>query len=466
TPGLERALFGVESGVVPESWDVVMGRNLRQKVNTDVRLTIDRDLQKAVVEQLEKSGRKGAVVILNPQTGEVLALYSNPSYSLKEVQDEASWIKLNADKRDNPLISRALGKYYVPGSTFKTMTMTAAFLAGQQDRIFPGTGGGYVAEPGGRPITDDNGSCEACGNVDINSGYQKSSNQYFAQMAVALGPERMQAAAKLLGVGAYNSPSGEGQGRFQPEIWNASTDAVKRAIAPREAWMVTGPKMRKYDLALEGFGQGYAGNMTPFQMALFASTIANMQGRLMKPRIEYDRPPEVFNQVVSVDQAANMRRIMGLVNQPGGTGYSALLPVTSAGISSGGKTGTAQKEIPLYDDKTGEIVTRKKVERDPKGRIIGEREEIVKDDCLEIDAWYLCIAPLENPQIAMAVVVEGKRCETRVYGGKYAAPIAAALVLKARELGLLGNVGNAPANTKNAGRRGGAAQQPTQGQQR
>ena len=124
-PGLERALFGIQSGAMPEALDVVRGRTAQLKGNRDVRLTIDRTLQLAVVDQLK--GKHGAVVVLNPQTGEVLALYSEPSYSLQEVEDEKTWIRLEANQRDNPLVSRALGAYYIPGSTFKTVTMTAAF---------------------------------------------------------------------------------------------------------------------------------------------------------------------------------------------------------------------------------------------------------------------------------------------------------------------------------------------------
>ncbi len=144
-PGLERALFGIQNGAMPEALQVVKGESVSQKSNTDVRITIDRDLQQAAIDQLK--GRHGAVVVLNPQTGEVLALYSEPSYSLKEVDDEATWIKLEANERDKPLVSRALGAYYIPGSTFKTVTMTAAFLAGLQDTQFTCSGGGFVAAP-------------------------------------------------------------------------------------------------------------------------------------------------------------------------------------------------------------------------------------------------------------------------------------------------------------------------------
>jgi hypothetical protein len=429
-PGLERALFGVQSGALPEALSVVRGETVDFKGNQDVRLTIDRGLQQAAMDQLK--GKHGAVVILNPQTGEVLALYSEPSYSLKEVSDEATWIRLEANERDKPLVSRALGAYYIPGSTFKTVTMTAAFLAGEQDSEFNCSGGGYYAAPGANVIFDDGGPGEVHGHIGIDTAYEVSCNQYFAQMGVKLGPERLKRAAQLLGIGSYDTPSEALRGRKEPEIWNASSDAVKRALAPREATIVTGKQVTRYDLALMGYGQGYAGQMTPFQMALAAATIANMEGKLMKPKIEFNLAPQPFNQVLTVAQAAKMRSIMGLVTGgPRGTARGVFGPVKAAGINTGGKTGTAQKVVPVYDPKTGEPKTRHKVERDNRGNIIREYNEIIMDEeHPRIDGWFLCIAPLERPTLAMAVVVEGGG-----YGSRSAAPIAAALVLKARDLG-------------------------------
>jgi cell division protein FtsI/penicillin-binding protein 2 len=203
-------------------------------------------------------------------------------------------------------------------------------------------------------------------------------------------------------------------------------------MAPREATIVTGKQVTRYDLALMGYGQGYAGQMTPFQMALAASAIGNMEGKLMKPKIEFNRPPEVFKQVLSPQQAARLRSIMGLVTGgPSGTARGVFGPVKAAGINTGGKTGTAQKVVPVYDPKTGEPKTRHKVEKDYRGNIIREYEETIMDEeNPRIDGWFLCIAPLERPQLAMAVIVEGGG-----YGSRSAAPIAASLVLKARDLG-------------------------------
>jgi ribosomal protein S9 len=438
-PGLERALFGVQSGALPEALQVVKGQTLEFRGNQDVRLTIDRNLQLAAVDQLK--GKHGAVVVLNPQNGEVLALYSEPSYSLKEVEDETTWIRLEANERDKPLVSRALGAYYIPGSTFKTVTMTAAFLAGLQDTQFTCSSGGFQASPGSNPILDDGGPGEVHGRIGIDTAFEVSCNQYFAQMGVKLGPEKLKQAAQLLGIGAYDTPVEALRGRKEPELWNASTDAVKKALAPREATIVTGKQVTRYDLALMGYGQGYAGQMTPFQMALAASAIANMEGKLMKPKIEFNRPPEMFKQVMSPQTAATLRGIMGLVTGgPSGTARRVFAPLKAVGINTGGKTGTAQKVVPVYDPKTGEPKTRHRVERDSRGNITREYDELIMDeDHPRIDAWFLCIAPLERPQIAIAVIVEGGG-----YGSKSAAPIAAALVLKARDAGYFNIANNQP----------------------
>lgn len=431
-PGLERALFGVQSGALPEAWEVVRGKSVEFQGNQDVRLTIDRTLQQTAVDLLK--GKHGAIVVLNPQNGEVLAMYSEPSYSLSEVENEANWIRLDANERDKPLVSRALGAYYIPGSTFKTVTMTAAFLAGEQDTEFVCSGSGYYAAPGANVIFDDAGPAEVHGKIGIDHAFEVSCNQYFAQMGVKLGPERLKRAAQLLGIGAYDTPSEALRGRKAPQLWNGSNEAVKRALAPREATIVTGKQVTRYDLALIGYGQGYAGQMTPFQMALAAATVGNMEGKLMKPKIEFNLTPQVFNQVVPPATAARLRQIMGLVTGgASGTARGVFAPVKAAGINTGGKTGTAQKVVPVYDAKTGQPKTRHRIERDNRGNIIREYDEIIMDEeNPRIDGWFLCIAPLERPQLAIAVIVEGGG-----YGSRSAAPIAAALVMKARDLGYL-----------------------------
>src|SRR5215813_8971799 len=433
-PGLERALFGTDAGAVPEVSQIIRGQTVQQRLNKDYTLTIDQDLQQAVVEQLK--GNHGAVVMFNPQTGEVLAMYSNPSYSLNQVADEAAWIKLDNDRKERPMLNRALNEYYVPGSTFKTLMMYTAFRNGMQNTRFT-TSGGFSPPGCGRTITDDNGGCEACGNIGIDSAYQHSSNIYFSYLGTQLGGVKIRDTAKLVGLGAYDSLSGEGQGRREPEIWNASSNAIRNAIAPTESWLKAGKHSGRCELMYEGYGQGYASQMTPFQMAMLMSVAANLDGKLMKPKIEMDRPPEVFAQVLTRDQAAQIRTIMNMVTE-GGTGTSAMAPVRAAGIRSGGKTGTAQKAVPVIDPKTGEPQKKTVWEKDSKGKIIGQHEEVVFYDKLRSDAWYLIFAPLDKPVIAMAVLLEGPGPGISFCGGKNAAPIAAQLILKAKGLGYFG----------------------------
>jgi len=195
--------------------------------------------------------------------------------------------------------------------------------------------------------------------------------------------------------------------------------------------MVLGKDISLFDLGIQGMGQGYAGQMTPFQMALIASIPANMEGRLMKPRIEADQPPRAFSQVLSPQQASAIREIMSTVTEePGGTGTVISSKLAGTGIRTGGKTGTAEKLAPEYDAKgvAKTVVRRRTLEN-------GQIEEYRVPAMYErTDSWFITIAPLERPQVAIAVVVEGGG-----FGARTAAPIAANVILRARNLGLLGD---------------------------
>ncbi len=192
-------------------------------------------------------------------------------------------------------------------------------------------------------------------------------------MAVELGKERIRETAGAVGILAVETPEEALQTKFFPDIWNTSNDRIANALAPEQSTIVTGKQISAYDMGLEGMGQGYAGQMTPFQMAMIASAPANLQGNLMKPKIEADQPPQVFSQVVSPPQAAQIREIMGLVTEgSGGTATRVFANVLAAGIRTGGKTGTAEKLAPVYDEKTGKLKTitkKRKNDRWRNGRI-------------------------------------------------------------------------------------------------
>ncbi len=432
TPGLERSIYKKVEDKSPESWEVLTRIKRKEDEQRDVRTTIDRDLQAFIAEQLKD--KKGAIIVLNPQTGDLLAMYSNPSFNLSEAQSLDDWLKLEGDKRNKPLLNRATREFYVPGSTFKTFTMISAFRAGMQNSLFTSSPGGFVPYRNSRPITDANGGCEppyGCSTLNIMQAYEASSNQYFAQMAVGLGRERIRETAGSLGISAVETAEDAVQSNFFPGIWNASNSQISSALAPQQSTIVTGKDISPYDIGLEGMGQGYAGQMTPFQMALVASAPANLEGKLMKLRVEADLPPQMFAQVLTAQQAAQVREIMAQVTEGGGgTARRVFANVLASGIRTGGKTGTAEKQALLYDEKTGKLKTVKRKRKDDTGKLVDYDAPVLYE---RTDSWYISIAPLEKPQLSIAVVVEGGG-----YGAAVSAPIAANIIMKARDLGLLG----------------------------
>jgi cell division protein FtsI/penicillin-binding protein 2 len=436
TAGLERTLYRKTADPIPEAWDMLFKYKKPEPENKDVRITIDRNLQAFVAEELK--GKKGAVVVLNPQSGDVLAMYSNPSYSLAEAQTNTGYLKLEGDGANKPLLSRATREYYVPGSTFKTLTMISAFRAGKQDFLgsdLPAPDC-YTPYPGSKPICDAGGSCEICATgVPIREAFKVSSNQYFAQLANHLGRERMGETARQVGIAAVDKREDALTQGYFPDIWNASDKRVANAISPARSTMVIGKDLSLYDFGIEGMGQGLASQMTPFQMALIASATGNLQGNLMRPKIEFDVQPAVFSQVLTPQQASMVRDIMSTVTEePGGTGGAVRSALAGTGIVAGGKTGTAEKDdVPKYDPKTGQRAFVIKKKKNANGEMVEYKDYLTYD---RTDGWFICIAPLDDPQLAIAVVIEdiGNR-----FGGQTAAPIAANVILKARDLGLLGD---------------------------
>ena len=245
TPGLERTLFKKETDPMPEAWEILTKYKKPQPENKDVRITIDRDLQAYVATQLE--GKKGAIVVINPQTGDILAMYSNPSYSLNDVQTLEGYLRLEGDKANKPLLSRSTREYYMPGSTFKTLTMMSAFRAGKQDFLgsdLPAPDC-YTPFSGSKPICDAGHSCEICATgVPIREAFKVSSNQYFAELANFLGRDRMGETARLLGIAAVDKRQDALTQGYFPDIWNASDKRIANSISPSRSTMVIGKTSR------------------------------------------------------------------------------------------------------------------------------------------------------------------------------------------------------------------------------
>lgn len=438
TPGLERSLYQRAADPMPEAWEILTKYKKPQPENKDVRVTIDKGLQTFVAKRL--GNKNGAVVVINPQNGDVLAMYSNPAYKLSEAESLAGFLKLDSDKKNQPLLNRATRQFYMPGSTFKTFTMVSAFRAGKQNVDLPGKPAPECYTPfrGSRAICDGASGCHAC-NGPMRDAFMQSSNQFFSRLANELGRERMGETAKVYGIfPAETSDDALKQGLY-PDIWNASTPRLARSIAPARSTMVNGKDMNLYESAIIGMGQGGAGQMTPFQLALIASAPGNLEGKLMKPKIEADLAPQVFSQVLSPAQAREVRDIMSTVTEEaGGTAKRALAKVMAAGIRTGGKTGTADKDVPVYNpDGTVKKVTKRRKNAD--GEWVEYQDTVTFQ---RWDALFLCLAPLDNPQLAIAVAVED--VGGGGFGGTVAAPIAADIIFEALRLGLLGERRQAP----------------------
>ena len=385
----------------------------------DLQLTLDYDLQKAAFEQLQTKGHKGAVVMVNPQTGEVLAIASNPSFDPDDINNDVKWDEIRRDLKNRPLLNRALNEYYPPGSTLKTLTAAAALdVRISETKPFICQGGGWTPPGSGRPIQDDEGHVH--GSITMEEAYVKSCNQYFAQLGVEVERQRMGEAAGRFGLRVFaNAGDSIGTGATRG-LWNTENKILSDVLAPLNSTFVNGNKITKYDLALESIGQGYV-QLTPFQMAFVAAAAANNQGNVMRPLMEMGRPPAVLSQAMTAETAKRLRELMGGVVERGTAAGVFGNTVKQAGITAGGKTGTAQREVPVIDPKTGQPAMYK----DSRGKERAKKEN-------RIDSWFIGFAPLNNPQIAFAVMVEGGG-----YGSKIAAPIAANLLVKAKELGLL-----------------------------
>jgi len=322
---------------------------------SNIFLTLDLKMQKTAYKMLK--GRRGAVVAINPKTGEVLALVSSPSYDANRLQE--SWDSLT-NNENSPLLNRAIQGLYPPGSTLKILVAAAALKnnPGYWDQTFNNPG--YL-EINGRRIHDTTVKTE----LTMKEGLAISSNILFGSLALELGSDYLVQA-------------------FEDFYFNKTIPfdlPVKNSSVPQAS------KLSENGLAELGIGQGEA-LVTPFHMAMITATIAN-DGVMYKPYI-VDRivSPEGFvlkqgkskemGQPIDAETANLVTEGMVAVVEEG-YGKNASLP----GVTVAGKTGSAEN---------------------PQGIS---------------HAWFVGFAPAEDPQIAVAVILENQGA-----GGTHAAPIA------------------------------------------
>jgi len=353
------------------------------EAGNDLELTLDLDLQEAAEKGL--NGRKGAVVVLDPNTGEILALASAPSFDpaiFSGAVAASEWSKLMSDK-SLPMTVRPIASTYPVGSTFKLIT-TVASLA--EKKLTPETQfncpGYYMFA--GRPWKCHKKSGH--GALNIRRALAVSCNAFYFQVGQLLGIELIEKYAKLMGLGA---PTG------------VDLPSEVSGIVPSDEWKRKKYGVRWYpgDTLPVSIGQGYV-VATPIQMALMVSTIAN-GGTVYRPhivrKINYrsgevakEIQPDVIRQTaISPQVMADTREIAaGVVNDRGSTGTAAKFDE----FRVGGKTGTAQVTV---------------LGREKSAEGLGDH------------AWFVAMAPVENPSIALAIIVENAG-----HGGTAAAPIS------------------------------------------
>jgi penicillin-binding protein A len=341
----------------------------------DVVTNLDPTAQRVALEGLQAVERFGAVVAIEPESGRVKVLASNPPYDPNRVPYELS--KLNRNELEAPLLDRATQGQYPPGSTFKVVTAAAGLDSGT---ITPET---TIDAPGslevqGQPLQNDFGI--SWGPISLDTALTNSVNTWFAQLGEQLGEETMFDYMDRFG---FNST---------PAIDLPEQQVYRSGLF--ESGELLGPG-DPVDLARVAIGQERLA-VTPLQMAEVAAAVAN-GGKLMKPqiwsrvvdpdgRVVKRLDPGEYSRPIDAETAAELTTAMeGVVDE--GTGTNAAI----SGVPVAGKTGTA--ETP-YNDACG-----------------GGTDEN--------QAWFIGFAPADDPQIAIAATVE---C-TDQFGGDIAAPI-------------------------------------------
>ncbi|HKG36298.1 MAG TPA: penicillin-binding transpeptidase domain-containing protein [Solirubrobacterales bacterium] len=322
-------------------------------------------------------GQPGAVIAIEPQTGKVRAMISQPPYDPTDVPGH--FAQLNRDE-SAPLLNRATQSGYPPGSTMKVVTATAALDSGKftPSSVVNGDTGIPID---GVPLANSGGA--SFGPIDLTTALTNSVNTVWAQVAEAVGTETYYDYMDRYGFGedpAIDLPD--------DELAPSGVYAEGRVI----------PESAPVDIGRVGIGQERL-FVTPLQMATVVATVANggerprltLWDRVVDPdgRVVKRFDPRTEEEVMSPETAATLNEMMqSVVNE--GTGTAAAL----SGIDVAGKTGTA--EVPGREACAG----------------------------LPNQAWFIGFAPANDPQVAVAATIE---CTTG-QGGTVAAPIAKAVM--------------------------------------
>jgi penicillin-binding protein 2 len=358
-----------------------------------VKLSIDIKLQK-LIEDLY-GDRRGALVAIDPRTGEILAFVSKPTFDpnlFVDGIDPENWKALN-ESMDKPLLNRALRGTYPPGSTFKPYMALAALETGKRRPEQAIHDPGYFWF-GGHQFRDDKPGGH--GVIDMYRSIVLSCDTYYYMLANDMGVDLIHQQVSHFGFGELTGIdiNGESKGLLPSTEW-------KRKAYHR-------PEQQKWyagETISLGIGQGY-NSFTPLQIATAVATIANPNGARMKPHLVREIDDTVTKQVHAIapqqvgqltakpENLAIVRRAMVGVNIEG----TSAAAFKGAQYSSGGKTGTAQ------------VV----------GVAQGQKYSAANTDERHRDhALFIAYAPAEDPKIAIGMIVENAG-----FGASNAAPIA------------------------------------------
>lgn len=322
----------------------------------DVVLTVDMDIQSIAGDLLGE--QKGAIVVMEPSTGRILAMQSYPDFNPNTILDD--WDNLKSDE-DSPLINRTTQGLYPPGSTFKMVTAIAAMEYLDDWETFT------VECDGEAEFNDKVIHCynnKAHGTVDMHDAMAQSCNCYFAEIGKRIGGENLRKVADRL----------------------FANSSIGFDMPSSQSSVVIDKSSSESELVETSIGQGKT-VVTPMYMATLVSAVAN-GGIMKKPYIvdhieSYEGEvlkttiPETIGEVMTYEEAIALRDMMiDVVNE--GTGTAAALK----GYQAAGKTGTAENESGIDH------------------------------------SWFVGFAPAENPEVAVAVILENAE------GNKKATPIA------------------------------------------
>lgn len=348
---------------------------------SNIVTSLDIDLQLAAEVKLAENEMAGAAVAIDVQTGEILTLASKPDYDLNATSPRISSKLYKEIEEQGGWYNRALSGLYPPGSSFKILTTIAGMRAGWL------TPDSEVDCPGYYMVGRKQFDCHdrhAHGQIKLATALEKSCNVYFYKYGIQAGAQAIADESRRFGFG---QPTGI-------ELLHET----RRTVVPDDAWKRKTQNEPWFpgDTAMLSIGQSYL-LVTPVQMAAFMASFARGQIHTSPTLIHApDRLPQRSEPIgLSAENYAGIVRGMEQCTITGTAKVLSSRFMKIPGLRIAGKTGTAQK-------------------RTEKGMINF--------------AWFIGYAPIERPQIAFAIVVEGDQAGEETGGGTYAVPVAQAIL--------------------------------------